>query len=130
MATIPAGFGLLNRSGSGDGAEFARHSDRNTIIAVFGRLAQQDIMDDREERLGWMAERYDVTYAPVGSDWYVLSGTTADGAIVYTRTQSLTACDGRLVYGTMLFEYDAAEKTAIDPLIGPATQTLAAAPCN
>lgn len=77
-----------------------------------------------------MAERYDVTYAPVGSDWYVLSGTTADGAIVYMRTQSLKACDGGLVYGTMLFEYDAAEKAAIDPLIGPATRTLVAAPCN
>ena len=54
-----------------------------------------------DERLGWVAENDDVTYAPA-------------------HTERLTACADPAIDGTIWFEYRAENKPSVDPLTGPA----------
>jgi len=124
-AEIPASFEQVSSSANGDGATFEQ-SGLAGEIRIYGSFdAMADGLTGYRDFLADMyaQEGTGMTYAPQGDDWFVLSGTTKAGDIVYLRVQAEPDW-GPEFFHHIWFEYPAASKTRWDAIVSRSAKSL------
>lgn len=124
-AEIPASFDLVSESENGDGASFAQSGLAGEIRiygsfnAVAGDLGgYRDFLLDVYEQ-----EDTDITYMPKGEGWFVLSGVTSAGDIVYLRVEA-DPDQGPEILHHIWFAYPVALKATWNAIVARYAKTL------
>jgi hypothetical protein len=125
LADIPsAGFTWDRAPDNGDGQSWIGN-DGGKITVAAGFLPEN--WDElRDLRLRWAVDDgVNITYAPTGRDWFVISGRKGDN-IYYTRTMRSEKCPD--VAHNVYFEYPAERKSDWDNIVLRASNSLSAGP--
>lgn len=125
---VPAGFQMQLAPENNDGRRFVA-ADGQAEVVIYGSYdAMGPLSDYRAYLTAQYAEIGEITYQPVGADWFVLSGLM-DERIFYLRVEQGSNCDGDLVYAHMYLGYAQQAKAQIDPLVGAMAKGLGVADC-
>jgi len=81
----PSGFTGQGEAGNGDGQRFLS-KDKQAEITTYGMLVLEEINDDLKEQFLSVTKDIQVSYKVIKPNWFVFSGLTKDGKIIYQKT--------------------------------------------
>lgn len=108
----PKSFNKLPPSENGDGLIFLSQ-DKQTEIRAFGSLAIENY-DRLKQVFSLSANDIKLTYKMITEEWFVFSGITRDGKIIYQKTRrrkiKYMGEPGTFVFQTLMITYPSSQR--------------------
>lgn len=110
---MPSSWTAGRASDNGDGIEFTA-PDGRAKLAVYGSNNMGTKLKDEAASSAEFAssEGFDVSYAPIGRNWFVVSGKDSQGTILYEKVWF-----GPGSTNTLYLTYPASQQATIEPVL-------------